>query len=181
MENLNAIHIESDKLLLQCIEKGDKEFLTALWTDPEVTEYMHGPRNPAKLDKGLDESIENPFAEEYDLWVLTDKNSGTLLGHCGLLQKEIEGKQEIEVVYVIAKPFWRRGIAAEAVNMLIDYAFRVKGLKRVVALIQPANKGSEGVARKCGMIREREVIRPGGIRMLLFSCARDNRRQDTEC
>ncbi len=37
-------------------------------------------------------SIESPY--EYDLWTLIEKESNTAIGHCGLLEKEVEGINE---------------------------------------------------------------------------------------
>ena len=43
------------------------------------------------------------------------------------------------------------------------------GLDRLVALIDPENAGSEGVALKVGLRFEREVTRPGGKVMRLYA------------
>ena len=42
------------------------------------------------------------------------------------------------------------------------------GLDRIVALIDPKNIASEGVALKAGLRFEREVTRPGGKVMKLY-------------
>ena len=45
---------------------------------------------------------------------LIDKNSGMMVGHCGLLLQEIDGIQEFEIGYTLLPEFWGMGFAIEA-------------------------------------------------------------------
>jgi len=164
----NAINLNTDRLFLRNLEPEDVDDILDLWIDPDVTEFMGGPREINDLRKGLTEDSSNPYEYEYDLWPVIEKSSGTLVGHCGLLEKEIEGKSEIEVIYVIKKKYWGRAYASEAANALIEYAFTQKKLNRVVAMIKPANKRSERVAEKCGMKFEKEILRMENVTMKLY-------------
>lgn len=113
--------------------------------------------------------MNNPTPDTYDLWPVIEKASSQLVGHCGLLDKEIDGKSEIELVYVIAKSAWGKGYATEMALALKQYAQEQMGLDRIVALIEPDNSASEGVALKVGLRFEREVVRPGGKVMKLYA------------
>ncbi len=135
------VNLETERLSIRNVIANDKSFLLKLWTNATVTKYMGGPREKENLSKGVDESIESPY--EYDLWTLIEKESNTAIGHCGLLEKEVEGINEIEVIYVIDDAYWGNGYATEIANSLIHYAFNDKGLNRVIALIKPDNIGSE--------------------------------------
>ncbi|MEJ2552051.1 MAG: GNAT family N-acetyltransferase, partial [Anaerolineales bacterium] len=88
--------------------------------------------------------------------------SGQLVGNCGLLEKEVGGEAEIELVYVFAASAWGKGYATEIGMALIRHAFETLGLERLIALIEPENAASERVAQKVGMRFDREVRRPGG-------------------
>ncbi|MGL1892486.1 MAG: GNAT family N-acetyltransferase [Spirochaetaceae bacterium] len=163
------IAIESERLLLRNLTPLDKDFLLDLWTNDQVTKYMGGPRLRDKLSISLDEDITEPYKYEFDLWILVDKSTGKSIGHCGLLDKEVEGNSEIEVVYVIDPNFWGKGYATEISKAVIDYAFSTKKLNRVIALIKPNNIASEKVASNCGMVHEKDVVRETGINMKLYS------------
>jgi [ribosomal protein S5]-alanine N-acetyltransferase len=156
------IILETDRLLLRYMLPEDIHPLVDLWTDAGVTRFMGGPREPQSLTQNLTETANNPLAEAYDLWPLIEKTTGQVIGHCGLLDKEVDGQQEIELVYVLAKAAWGKGYATEISLALRDYAFYKKGLPRLIALIEPENAGSERVAVKAGMRLEKEVIRPDG-------------------
>ena len=162
------VNIESSRLLLRNILPEDKNFLIDLWTNPVVTKYMGGPRERNKLEFDIEESINNPFQDEYDLWIVLEKLTQNPVGHCGLLKKEVEELEEIEVIYVIDQEFWSKGYTTEIAHALIDYAFREKRINSVIALIKPQNKASEKVAINAGMKLEKEVIRQKNTRMLLF-------------
>lgn len=167
-KNKYVIKLESTRLLLRNILPKDKDFIVNLWTNPDVTKYMGGPRDRNKMELGVQENIEDPFQEEYDLWILVDKTIRTPIGHCGLLKKKVGGIEEIEVIYVIDRKSWGFGYATEIAHMLISYAFEVKKLNSVTALIKPQNKASEKVAVNVGMKLEKEVIRQENIPMLLY-------------
>jgi ribosomal-protein-alanine N-acetyltransferase len=96
-----------------------------------------------------------------------------VIGHCGLLDKEVEGHAEIELVYVLAADSWGRGYATEIAIALRDYAFRELGLRRLISLIEPENIASMRVAEKAGMAFEKEIVRPGGAIRRIYSIAKE--------
>jgi ribosomal-protein-alanine N-acetyltransferase len=154
--------LETPRLRLRRTRRADIPALIALWTDPEVTRFMGGPREEATLSKVFGEAADDPFAEVYDLWPVEEKASGEVIGDCGLTLKEIEGMDEIELVYVFSHSRWGRGYATEMAQALKHHAFDTLGLRRIVSLIDPENAGSHRVAEKAGMKLEKEVVRPGG-------------------
>lgn len=164
----HVVNLETERLLLRNIQASDKSFIVDLWTDADVTRYLGGPRDRAQMLEDIAENLDDPFIEEYDLWPVIEKETNQPVGHCGLLMKEVEGKTEIEVVYVIDRSHWGKGYATEISKKLIEYAFGTKNLHRIIALIKPGNKGSESVAAKAGMHLEKEVVRQNDIKMFLY-------------
>ncbi len=154
--------LETERLILRLQRSADVEGLVDLWSDPAVTRYMGGPRERDWLRTEFEEVGRNPTAEQYDLWPVLEKESGQLVGNCGLLEKEVAGKAEIEMVYVFAASVWGKGYATEIGEALIRHATEVMGLERLISLIEPENAASERVAQKVGMHFDREVQRPGG-------------------
>ena len=62
---------------------------------------------------------------------------------------------EVGLFWAIAPEHQRHGYATEAARALIDYAFGVMHLKRIVATTEYDNVASMGVMRKAGMRLER--------------------------
>jgi [ribosomal protein S5]-alanine N-acetyltransferase len=152
--------LTTPRLLLRQPLAVDTDALVEIWTDPDVTRFMGGPREEARLRSNLDESVS--AEEAYDLWPLVLLDTGEVIGHCGLLDKEVEGCPEVELIYVLARAAWGSGLGTEIAQGLKRYAFEVRRLQRLIALIEPENAASERVAIKAGMRLEKEVVRPGG-------------------
>jgi [ribosomal protein S5]-alanine N-acetyltransferase len=164
-----SLILETARLRLRSLRPSDLPFLVGLWADPEVTRYLGGPRDPAELAPSIQRIALDPEAEKFDLWPVEERQSGRLVGHCGLVEKEVEGRGEIELVYLIAATDWGRGYASEIAAALRDRAFGALGLDRLIALIHPENLASEKVALRVGMRLEREISRPGGNRRKLYA------------
>jgi RimJ/RimL family protein N-acetyltransferase len=71
---------------------------------------------------------------------------------------DIAGRPEIELGYRLARLAWGRGYATEAAHAVRDLAFTTLGLKRLIAMIDPANGASIRVAEKIGMQYEKDIV-----------------------
>lgn len=80
---------------------------------------------------------------------------GNFIGQGGLnpyLYDHRDGTRtvEFEVMYKIARPFWRQGYATEIARFWVDYAFTHISLPRLLIAPDRANAGSVGVLRALG-------------------------------
>jgi RimJ/RimL family protein N-acetyltransferase len=146
------------RLTLRPAGPDDVEFLVGLWTDPEVMRFMGGPREPGKVKAAVLEGVP-------DAWVVHETATGDPVGDCFLLDKEIDGTAEKEIIYLVARKHWGKGYAPEAAAAVLEHA----ALPRVVALIEPDNAASARVAEKIGLRHERDVDRGEGRTMRLFA------------
>lgn len=163
------MEIETDRLVIRSNQGIDLEPLAALWTDPDVTRHMGGPRNYEEIVKILREDAQVNPQPTFDLWPVIERETGQIIGTGGILEKEIEGRNQYEIIYVLAKSAWGKGFATELAGSLKNYAFDQLGLNRVTALIDPANAKSEKVATKIGFRYEKDIVRPNGKTMRLFA------------
>jgi RimJ/RimL family protein N-acetyltransferase len=161
---------ETARLIIRTHEAGDVEPLARLWCDPTATAYMGGPRDFDRVCQSIRDDVALPEQPTFDLWTVIEKASGDVVGHCGLLDKEIEGKSEIELVYVVVPRLWGRGYATEAGAAIKTYALTSLARDRLVALIHPDNRASARVAEKLDFRLDRSVERPHGT-MHLYAFA----------
>ncbi len=63
-------------------------------------------------------------------------------------------KKIAELGYVLAKKYWGRGIATEAVKIALESGFTELGMSRIEAFVDPNNLASQRVLEKNGMKRE---------------------------
>ena len=163
------MRIETDRLIIKSNQEVDLKPLAALWADPDVTRYMGGPRNYEEILKDLRDDAQLDPQPAFDLWPVIEKETGQIIGTGGILEKDIEGTNQYEIIYVLAKSAWGKGFATELASSLKDYAFDQLGLKRITALIDPDNLKSEIVATKIGLEYEKDTVRPNGKNMRLFA------------
>jgi RimJ/RimL family protein N-acetyltransferase len=161
--------IETGRLVVRSNQEIDLEPLAALWADPDVTCHMGGPRNYEEILKILREDAQVNPQPAFDLWPVIEKETGQIIGTGGTLEKEIEGRNQYEIIYVLAKSAWGKGFATELAGALKDYAFDRLSLKRITALIDPDNAKSERVATKIGLKYEKDTVRPNGKNMRLLA------------
>ncbi len=162
------MQLETERLLIRSLQTNDVSALAQLWADPDVVQFMGGPRDYDLVYQSL---VEDAGADppKFDLWPVLEKASRQIVGHCGLLDKEVDGQLEYELVYVPAKNAWGQGYATEAARALKDCAFNRLGLTRIISLVDPDNVGSERVAKKAGLRYEKDTVRPGGKIMRVYS------------
>lgn len=74
----------------------------------------------------------------------------TAVGGIGLLLKDDVYRRSAEIGYWLGEPYWGRGIVAEAVRALTEYAFEKYDLCRVYAGVFEWNTASMRVLEKAG-------------------------------
>lgn len=83
--------------------------------------------------------------------VLIDKQSGELVGQCGLLVQEVDEIQELEIGYSMHPRHWGKGYATEAARKCRDEAFTRGYADHLISIIHPENIASSKVAQHNGM------------------------------
>ena len=170
------MELETERLFLRPLQTSDIAALASLWADPEITRFMGGPRNYDEVHKDLTEDAQLQPQPKFDLWTVIEKATEQIVGHCGIIEKEVDDRDEHELVYVIAKCAWGQGYATEIASAIKDSAFEHLGLKRIIALIDPGNPASARVATKAGLQHEKDTVRPNGKTMQVFALDLVNRK-----
>ena len=162
--------LTTERLLLRHFEDSDLEPLAALYGDPEIRRYF--PDGTRSFEETREELLwfinGHPQRPELGLWATVDRRTGAFLGRCGLLPWSIDGAPEVELAFLITRARQGEGLATEAAHAIMEHAKRNLGLKRLICLIMPGNSASEAVARKVGMVFEREYTGDFG-RCLIYA------------
>ncbi len=155
--------LETERLAFRHLEPGDLDALAALYADPEIRRYFpEGTLARAETQEELAWFLNgHPEHPELGLWAAIHKPSGQFIGRCGLLPWTIDGVEEVEIAYLIARPWQRQGLGAEAARALVHHGFETLGLKRLIALIDPAHTASIRTAESAGLRFEKEVVMEG--------------------
>jgi RimJ/RimL family protein N-acetyltransferase len=161
--------LETDRLRLRAFRPSDLDALFELYRDPEIRRYF--PDGTRTYEQTREELEWFSRGQPLSLWATELKEDGTFVGRCGLLPWTIDDRDEVEVAYMIGKPWQRRGLATEAASALVRHGFESLGLGRMISLIDPAHAASIAVARRAGMLYERDVFFDG-VTSSIYAVAR---------
>ena len=152
------IVLETKRLILRHLILPDLDDLWALYCNPNIIRYIpDAPRSREEAQEELEWHMHgHPRYPELGLWATIHKQTGKFIGRCGLLPWEIDGQDEVEVAYTIAREYWGQGLGTEAAQAILQYGFVTLNLPRMICLIEPENIASQKVAEKLGMNFEKE-------------------------
>ena len=146
-----APELETARLRLRPFTPADLDALCRITRDPEVMRFIsYGrPITREETAANLHNIIENFRRRGFGRWALVEKAGGALLGYCGLARPaEAAG---VELVYMLARRAWGRGLATEASTAVLRFAFEEVGLERVYAYTMPGNQRSRRTLERLGM------------------------------
>lgn len=146
---------ETARLIARRFGPRDLGSFVAMRDDPEVSRYQSWGRYSEEDGRAFLAELAQmqPGDPGWFQIALEDKASGSFVGDCGLYLDPADMRLA-RVGYTIARPFWNRGFATEAVAALADHAFASFGLHRITASVDPRNLGSCRVLEKAGFARE---------------------------
>lgn len=85
------------------------------------------------------------------------KETGEMIGQCGITMQDCNGRQVMEIGYLFQKAYWHCGYASEAAAGCKKYAFETLQAGEVYSIIRDNNIPSQNVAKRNGM-RETERL-----------------------
>jgi RimJ/RimL family protein N-acetyltransferase len=146
------IVFRTPRLFVRRWQAGDAEMLAATYADPEVMQYIPGGAwSLERTRQIIARMVELERQNGFGFYPIIREADSRVLGHCGL--GRLENGDEIEVAYILGKPYWGNGYASEAATAAIEHAFRIGFASRIVAVAFPDNIRSTAVMRRIGMRR----------------------------
>ena len=132
--------LETPRLTLRALAPGDLGALATMYADPEVMRYIGtgGPRGRDDAARAIDRQLVVYAERGFGEWAAVLRESGDMVGLCGLIVwPDIEGTEELEVAYLLAREVWGRGLGTEVAGAIRDWAVRELGRRRLVSCIYP--------------------------------------------
>ncbi len=127
----------------------DADALFATFADPDLMRWWsHGPHASVAETRDRFTSTDDG---DWRAWAIT-LNEDTAIGFVAAGAKR-DGRV-FEIGYMLARNYWGRGIASEAIAAVIDYLFDVEHARRVYADTDPDNAASIQLLERLGFQRE---------------------------
>ncbi len=147
--------LQGKHVCLRGPRREDADALFQLFADSQVMRYWSRPPMTTRREaEGLIEEIGESFAQRTKLnWMMTLRNDDVVIGTCTLFRIDPRHRHA-EVGYALRSDHWGRGIATEAATLALNWAFRVLGLHRIEADIDPRNQSSRKLLQRLGFASE---------------------------
>lgn len=143
--------LRTKRLILRRWEESDAEDLYKYASDPDIG-FAAGWKPHESAEESL-ESIKGVLSEP-ETYAVCLKEDGRAIGAISLKlygsSADVSAKDECELGYWIAKPFWGRGLIPEAAGELLRRAFEDLGMSKVWCGYYDGNEKSKRVQEKLG-------------------------------
>jgi len=150
--------LETKRLLLRQVTFGDAEFVLELLNEPSFIQNI-GYRGVRTLDDARNYISDRIIASyenfSFGMYLVALKSTGEAAGMCGLVKRD--SLDDVDIGYAFLSRYWSKGYATEAALAVKEYAKDTIGLKRLVAITDPANQGSVRVLEKIGLKFEKLI------------------------
>lgn len=149
------------RLLIRETVLSDVPELYRIWQQPGMGDYLK-PMQPT-LEEELEfmgAYIRHAYAfYDFGLWTVLEQESGMIVGRAGLFPSEIL-EEKVELGYMIAPEYQRKGYARECGRAILSYAEEVLELEEIHLLSDCRNTASLRTAKTLGFA-ETERFRHG--------------------
>ena len=154
---MNDMVLATGRLILREMTLDDVDELLEVFSDPEAMQFYPKPFDRPMTQTWVERNIQRYTQYGFGLWALMLKESGELIGDCGLVLQAVDGVEAVEIGYHVRRDLWGLGFATEAAQACRDYGFSQLGCTKLISLIHPANLASRRVAEKTGMRLTKET------------------------
>ncbi len=163
--------IETERLILRKLTLDDAAFILDLLNQPSFIQFI-GDRGVRTLDDARDYILERViFSYQrfgFGLYLTLLKESEVPIGICGLVKRD--ALKDADIGFAFLPQYWLKGYAFESASAVLGYARNTLGLKRILGITTPDNKGSIHVLEKIGLEFEKMVKLPGDdVELKLFA------------
>ncbi len=148
--------IETERLILREYAWQDLDAIYEILSDPETMRHYPKPFDKEQTRNWIAWNLHNYGEYGFGLWAVILKETGELIGDCGITLQDIDGERLPEIGYHIHKKYWRHGFGSEAAKAVRDWAFAHTRYDRLYSYMKYTNVGSYGVANAIGMKKVKE-------------------------
>lgn len=145
-------HLTLSNIILRPIVAGDRDALIPLLMNAEFMAFSpSGAMSQAQAAKRFDSFVDGYEAKGIGKLAILNKESGELIGYCGLEPCHLDGEDIIELGYRLKTSARGRGYTFEAAGAVLDNWVKSGTVPRTVhAFTEPDNEVSIHILKKLG-------------------------------
>jgi RimJ/RimL family protein N-acetyltransferase len=152
--------IETPRLRLRPWREEDKPAYERIINTPAMMEHLGGVQRREVHDTLLDRMMAAQARDGHSMWAVEMRDPGELAGICGVRVGGYEGTpvpDVLEIGWRVAEPWWGKGVAREAADASLAWAWANTDRAFVAAWTNPDNRRSWGLMLRLGMVRRPDL------------------------
>ena len=150
------VMIETERLFLREMDPGDLDALYCVLADPDIMQHYPYSFDKERVQSWIERNMNRYRENGFGLWAVCLKESGEMIGDCGLTLQNIDGTMLPEIGYHIRKDCQHKGYAKEAAKTVRDWAFKNTSYPALYSYCKYTNEPSYRTAESIGMHFDRE-------------------------
>ena len=143
--------LETERIFLRELTADDFDALYEVLADSDIMQHYPYTFDESRVRNWINKSIERYEIFGFGLWAVCLKETGEMIGDCGLTMQNINGMIKPEIGYHINKRYQRRGYAKEAARACRDWAFENTPFNILYSYMKKTNVASIATALANGM------------------------------
>ncbi|WP_241623508.1 GNAT family N-acetyltransferase [Rosenbergiella epipactidis] len=156
------MQLETERLLLRQWQTSDLIPFQEMNQDPEVMRFFMNPLSAAQSDELAKKFRLIIQRKGWGFWAVELKSTSQFIGFCGLHEQpnKFSFSPCVEIGWRFSSSCWSQGLATEAAERVLQFAFESLSLQQVVAFTSVHNHRSERLMQRLNMARQRTFMHP---------------------
>ena len=116
--------LKTERLFLREMDRNDYDALYRVLADSTIMQHYPYTFDESRVRDWIKRNLNRYQENRFGLWAVCLKDTGEMIGDCGLTLQNINGEMLPEIGYHIRRDCQRKGYAKEAAKAVRDWAFR---------------------------------------------------------
>ena len=161
------------RLYLKELTEEDFPALYNVLADPEIMQHYSYAFDETRVRNWIAENMERYRIFGFGLWAVVLKETGVMIGDCGITMQIINGSIKPEIGYHINKNYQRLGYAKEAARQCRDWAFEHTPFRILYSYMKERNVASSATASANGMHKMEEFLDRRNERTVVYGITKE--------
>ena len=165
--------METERLMLREMTMDDFDALYKVLADSDIMQHYPYTFDEERVRNWITKNIERYEVFGFGLWAVVLKETGEMIGDCGLSMQVIHGLVKPEIGYHIRRDCQRKGYASEAARAVRDWTFEHTPFRMLYSYMKYTNVGSFSTAKANGMHEVEEYEDDVNTRIKVYAISRE--------
>ena len=133
------VKIDTERLFLREMVEDDFEALRRVLGDRDIMRHYPYEFDDARIRSWIARNRERYSIFGFGLWAVCRKDTGEMIGDCGLTMQIIDGQIRPEIGYHIRADHQRQGYATEAARAVRDWTWQNTPFRAIYSYMKAEN------------------------------------------